>query len=173
MSFLTLVNRPRLSGEFCLQGRKGFMHCWCDQRCLVAKKKLMLGPIFSGHSSNQRTSFLLPVSHKNYPLSLSQTRLLMMLLMHPVLFCYHFSHSQAPFLLSVTDGRQSQFQQSVLTCLHLSCPLPLPNDSSCSQPLQHASQWLWQLSYHLCYLVAQSTWMSPFTLTSSKRQLLY
>lgn len=99
----------------------------------------MLGPIFSGHSSNQRTTFLLPISHKKYPLSLTQTRLPIMLLMHPVLFCYHFPHSQAPFPLSVTDGRQSQFQQSVLTCPHLSCPSPLSNESSSSQPLQHAT----------------------------------
>lgn len=113
------------------------------------------------------------VSHKNYPLSLSQTRLLTMLFMHPVLFCYHFPHSQAPFPFSFTDGRQSQFQQSVLTCLPLFCPSPLPNDSPCSQLLQCASQWLWQLSYNFCYLVAQSTWVSSFTLTSSKRQLLH
>lgn len=76
-------------------------------------------------------------------------------------FCYHFPQWQAPFPLSIADGRQSQFRQSVLTCLHLSCPSPLPSDSSCSQPLQRASQCLWQLSYHFCYLAAQSSWMSP------------
>lgn len=46
MSFLTLVNRPRLSGEFCLQGSKGFMHSWCDQSYLVVKKKINIGTHF-------------------------------------------------------------------------------------------------------------------------------
>lgn len=165
MSFLTLVNRLKLSGEFFPWGRKadsGFRHCWCDQRCLAAKK--VLGLVFSVCSSNQTTSSLLPASHRNYPLALSQTPLLTPLLMHPVLFCYHFPQWQAPFPLSVTDGRQSQLQQSVLTCLHLSCPSPLPHDSSCSQPLQRASQCLWQFSCHFCYPVAQSGWMSPLRL---------
>jgi len=60
----------------------------------------------------------------------------------PCGFSYHFPQWQAPFALSVTDGRQSQFQQSVLTCLHLSRPSPLPTDSSYSQALQRTSQCL-------------------------------
>lgn len=69
----------------------------------LGKKNIKSWDPFSLATAAIRGQALCSQSPTKMILYLSQTRLLMMLLMHPLLFCCLFPHSQAPFPLSVTD----------------------------------------------------------------------
>ena len=95
MSFLSLLTGWSFSGEFLPWGSQTDgrpRHCGCDQRSLAAK--VVLRPVFSGHSSNQ-TSSLLWASPRNYSFVHPQTPTASTSANVPCTFCHHFRHCWA------------------------------------------------------------------------------